>query len=143
MDETADLMGQAVMALADRLATTTRSASGLGDTAAIALLAVVRSPSEPVEALAARLKLTAAGATRVLDRLEARHLVRRTRTGADGRSRLVEPTTEGRRLAYRIEEARTAELLGALQPIAPAESAMIGRTLAHMLAAINKADEQT
>lgn len=139
MEETADLLGQAVMVLADRLGDATRSASGLGDTAARALLAVVRCPSEPVEALAERLKLTAAGATRVLDRLEARHLARRTRTGADGRSRLVEPTTDGRRLAFRIEEARHAELTRALRSIASAESAALASALAQMLAAVNEA----
>lgn len=137
MDETFELLGRAVEELAQRLAAITRITSGVGDTAALALLAVVRHPGEPVEALAARLRLTAAGTTRVLDRLEARYLVRRTRTGADGRSRLVEPTTEGRRLALRIEQARRGVMMHVLRPVAPAESAGLGQTLAHMLAAVN------
>lgn len=143
MDETAELLGQAVAVLAEKLADATRSASDLGDTAASALLTVVRCPGEPVDALAVHLRLTPAGATRVLHGLQARHLVRRMRTGTDGRSRLVEPTTQGRRLAFGIKQARHAELTRALHTVAPNESADLARLLARVLAAVNKEASRT
>lgn len=124
-------------ALSDRVAAAVVGTSGLGQTAAEGLLTVCNHPGEPVEALASRLALTPAGATRLLDRLERKHLIRRKRAAGDGRSRVVQPTVDGRRLAFQMLKVRgevTARMLAALSPV---EQAELERLLASLLAASN------
>ncbi|MGH9522359.1 MAG: MarR family winged helix-turn-helix transcriptional regulator [Terriglobales bacterium] len=55
--------------------------------------------------LAAAAEITASAITRVIEKLEARGLVRRVRGGhSDGRAAMVEITVEGRRVRGRIDE---------------------------------------
>lgn len=55
--------------------------------------------------LAAAAEITPSAMTRLIEKLEARHLVRRVRGGqSDGRAAMVEITVEGRRVRGRIDE---------------------------------------
>ncbi|MCA1834487.1 MAG: MarR family winged helix-turn-helix transcriptional regulator [Actinomycetota bacterium] len=68
--------------------------------------------------LAARLGIAESTATRLVDRLEAARLARRSSWQADRRCVMAELTPAGRKLAGELQESRRAylsELLGALQ----------------------------
>lgn len=132
-----NMVGAFATALSDRVADAIAGSSGLGQTAAEGLIAVCNHPGEAVEALAARLMLTPTGATRLLDGLERKHLVRRTVAAGDKRSRCVQPTTHGRRLAFEMFRARRSVIEHVLVPLSPAKQAELGNLLERLLAALS------
>ena len=83
-----------------------------------ALIALSKAELRMTE-LATRLGLAESTATRMVDRLDAAGLVRRTTAKPDRRSVLVELTAAGRRMAAEIEASRRefmSEVLGTLEP---------------------------
>src|SRR5205814_1951922 len=87
-----------------------------------------------IGALAERLQLRHHSAVELVDRMEARRLVRRFHAGADRRQVLVRLTPRGKRMLPRLSLAHRAELrsvspsgnrLGALVVLVPAAGALV------------------
>ena len=77
---------------------------GITSLAAFNVLAVVDGDPSPIgpSVIAGRMMVTRATMTGLLDSLEARGLIERRPSGADGRQRLVQLTPEGRRITRRL-----------------------------------------
>ncbi|MCC7150546.1 MAG: MarR family transcriptional regulator [Rubrivivax sp.] len=94
------------------------------------VLLLANGPLTPRQ-LARSVMLTAPTLTMLLDRLEARGLLRRERNPQDGRSQHIVLTPKGRRLAQDgSAAARTME--DSLQQLTPAEHAMLIELLARV-----------
>jgi DNA-binding MarR family transcriptional regulator len=85
--------------------------------------------------IAQQLGVNPSNATRVVDRLEQRGLVGRSRSDADGRAVSVSITSAGRRLLDVITEHRRREIADVLQQLSPVEAG----TVVAALAAFNQA----
>lgn len=101
-----------------------------------ALHHICASPIRPTS-LAAKLDVTPAAATQLIDRLESRRLVRRTADPSDRRATVVRLTTEGARLYRRTSgevHATLVEIVSAMSPVGLAAlrrgSEDLGRVLA-------------
>lgn len=91
-------------------------AAGLEPQQHQALLAVKglpKSKSATVGVLAERLQIQPHSAVELIDRLEARGLVRRARSTADRREVLLRPTVQGERLLRELSRSHRAELRSA------------------------------
>lgn len=135
-DRTNNLLGALAVALGDAMRAAVEDASGHGLSASAALATAAAYPGEPVDSLRRTLGLSAAGATRLVDGLQARGLVERRSGSGDGRSRAVVLTEAGRERADRVLEARHAVLSRALTPLSEAERSELARMLAAMLTAL-------
>lgn len=91
----------------------------------------------PVRAtdLTRRLGLTPSGGTELIDRLERRHLVKRSENPADRRSVLVALTVSGHRLATSAHAARRAELRRLARAMPPERQERLKSELEELLAA--------
>lgn len=107
-------------ALLDQVVVRPLSAHGLSR-AEFDVLIALQAAGEPHKLrpsdLASRLLLTSGGTSNILRRLEERNLLRRTPGPADGRSRDVELTDQGLRLAIDAGEDLTRALSRFLAPI--------------------------
>jgi DNA-binding MarR family transcriptional regulator len=132
-EQAANLLGALVLALSDRLEGAVTEAAGLAESDAIALSALDQFLDSPrVDLLAQVLGLSPSGAVRLVDRLEAVGLARRT-TGADARVTVVEPTTAGRERAQAVTRARRELMEQALAALAPSEQLQLGELAGRML----------
>ncbi|MCE9673733.1 MarR family transcriptional regulator [Myxococcus stipitatus] len=77
--------------------------------------------------------------TGIMDRLEARGLVRRTRLPADRRTVLNELTPRGRTLYVGIKDRMVAALAGFVATMSADEEATVFRLMGRLLAAVNPA----
>ncbi|WP_119272798.1 MarR family winged helix-turn-helix transcriptional regulator [Taklimakanibacter deserti] len=139
---TGNLVGALVIALGDALRVDLETASGRGISACAALATALAYPGESVDALRRTLGLSAAGATRLVDGLQADKLVERRAELEDGRSRAVVLTDAGRKQAKAVLAARRAVLARALAPLSKRERGELARMLNVMLAALTP-DRQT
>ncbi len=73
------------------------------------------------------------GITQIVDRLEARGLLERSRDSADGRRVVVGLTTEGHRLGEVASERYRDARASVLGPLDPAETAEIDRSVSRLL----------
>ena len=135
-DRTVNLLGALALALADALRAGVEGASHQGFTGSAALATVAAFPGEPLDNLGRILKLSAAGTSRLVDRLVAAGLMVRQTTGADGRSRAVNLTRAGAKRADRMLAARRSALQCALAPLSPGDRDALGRLLEIMLRAL-------
>src|SRR4051794_4492259 len=102
-----NVVGAMVVAVGDRLRDATEEAAGLGGALPAALVCLHEfAGGGPIDALAATLRVTHSRAVRVVDRLVAEGLARRTAGERDRRVVLVELTPAGRRAAARVMAAR-------------------------------------
>ncbi|CAM3516888.1 MarR family winged helix-turn-helix transcriptional regulator [Nocardioides zeicaulis] len=79
-----------------------------------------------VGALADDLGVNQSNASRIVDRLAAQGLVRRTRDEDDGRAWLVELTPEGRGVLATVQEHRRAALLEVVRRLPDGAGALVG-----------------
>src|SRR5687768_14647348 len=114
---TSNLLGALVVALGDATRTSVEKASGHGVTASAALATALAYPGMSVDALRRTLGLSAAGATRLVDGLQADGLVERRASLGDRRSRAVVVTDAGRKSARRVLDARRRVHSRALAPL--------------------------
>lgn len=135
-DRTGNLVGALAIALGDALRLDLENASGRGITACAALATAFAYPGETVDALRRTLGLSAAGATRLVDGLQADKLVERRAELEDGRSRAVVLTEAGRKQARAVLAARRAVLSRAMAPLSKRERGELARMLNVMLAAL-------
>jgi DNA-binding MarR family transcriptional regulator len=131
--QAANLLGALALTLSDRLEGAITGAAGLAETDAIALSALHHFLESPrVDLLAQVLGLSSSGAVRLLDRLEAAGLVRRT-TAGDGRVTAVALTASGRRKAQAVTQARSELMEQTLRALTPSERRQFGELAGKLL----------
>lgn len=132
-EQAANLLGALVLALSDRLEGAVTEAAGLAESDAIALSALHHFLDSPrVDLLAQVLGLSPSGTVRLVDRLEAAGLARRS-TGADGRVTVVELTAAGRDRAQAVTRARGELMEQALGGLAESERVQLGELAGRVL----------
>jgi len=82
------------------------------------------------------------GITQIVDRLEARGLLERSRDPADGRRVVVGLTPEGHRLGELASERYRAGRAAVLGPLEDAEAGEIDRSISRLLELLDAAAEQ-
>jgi MarR family transcriptional regulator, negative regulator of the multidrug operon emrRAB len=135
-DRTGNLLGALVVALGDAMRASVELASGRGVTASAALATAQFSPGKSVDALRRTLGLSAAGATRLVDKLQADGLVERRAGLDDGRERAVLLTDAGAACADKVLEARRVVHARALAALSTEERNLFARMLDTMLTAL-------
>lgn len=135
LDRQANIVGALALVLHDRMLVALSAVTdGQAETGAAALSALHHFLDRPsIDLLRQVLGLTPSGTVRLVDRLTAAGLVTRE-PGADGRSRTVMLTDEGRQVAERLSTARADVLRTALAGLAPDERAEFERLAGLILA---------
>ncbi len=130
------MLGALVLALTDRMAGAVTAVSGLARNDAVALSALHHFLEAPrIDRLADVLGLTSSGTVRLVDRLEAAGLVRRS-AGEDSRATTVALTAAGRRRARQISDARAEALENALAALGAADRANFTRLAGEVVAGL-------
>jgi MarR family transcriptional regulator, negative regulator of the multidrug operon emrRAB len=135
-ERTTNLLAALVVALGDAMRASVELASGHGVTASAALATALFSPGQSVDALRRTLGLSAAGATRLVDKLQADGLVERRAGLDDGRERAVLLTEAGAACADKVLAARRAVHARALAALSTEERNLFARMLDAMLTAL-------
>lgn len=124
-----NVLGALALVVADQTSAAIAAASGQSASAAAALSALDQFLDRPsLDQLRQVLGLTPSGVVRLVDRLVAAKLVTRG-PGADGRSRSVALTAQGRRTATRIAAARAGVLRPLLQRLTADQRATLSPVL--------------
>jgi MarR family transcriptional regulator, 2-MHQ and catechol-resistance regulon repressor len=113
--------------------------AGLGDSDFRVLETLFHQGPLPVNAIGEMIDLTTGSITTAVDRMEARWLVVRKYHPTDGRFRIVELTTKGRRLIEKACTQLTTEMEEAFASLSQTER----RTLIEMLKSVVPCDEET
>jgi len=135
-NRTNNLLGALVVALGDAMRTNIESASGQGVTAAAALATAFAFPGRSVDHLRKIVGLSAAGTTRLVDKLQADGLIERRASLDDGRSRAVLLTKAGSKNADAVLKARRSVYSRALAALSTRERRQLERMLDTMLTAL-------
>jgi DNA-binding MarR family transcriptional regulator len=132
-----NLLGALALAVSDRLRAATEGEEDDGLTASepAALVTLAHYPDQSVVNLGRTLGLTHSGAVRLVDRLEADGLLRRT-TGGPGRMLALRLTGAGRRAAQRALARREAALGQIVRLLDPGDVATLERLAARLLAGL-------
>src|SRR5215217_2348677 len=132
---TLNVLGAAVDVLARELkAVETTAAGGPGGRAAALTALAAFCSGSPIQRLAHSLGLSHSRTVRLVDRLEAEHLVTRTRDDDNRRNVHVSLTASGRQLAESITAARLESLRPDLETLDRADRAALERISAMILA---------
>jgi MarR family transcriptional regulator, negative regulator of the multidrug operon emrRAB len=132
---TANLLGAFALTLADRTGAAVHAGAGVSGSDAAALITLRNyAEGEPLDLLRRALALSQPGVVRLADRLERRGLVKRRRSGRDGRSVGLVLTATGRRAADAGLAARAHAIDAALDALEPDERGALGGMLERMLA---------
>ncbi len=97
---------------------------------------------DTVAALARESQVNCGSMTRMLDRLEAKGLLRRRRSEADRRVVHLELTAKGREVAQAIRPVAVEELEHYLEGFTPAEVSLLTQLLGRMLANGRRMDDE-
>ena len=103
---------------------------GLGFTQLAALYAVGGTQTLTIADLAEQVGRSQSAASRLVEGLVRRGLVRRVEEVADRRQRTLELTADGRALLAQIDRDRAEEFLSIVRPLPPAERALIAMGVA-------------
>jgi DNA-binding MarR family transcriptional regulator len=132
----ANVLGALALLIADQTAAAVAAAAGGSGSAAAALSALHHFLDRPtIDMLRQVLGLTPSGAVRLVDRLAEAGLVSRG-PGADGRSRTVSLTPDGRRAAARVTSARAAVLDRALDGLSAGDRRTLNLLLGQVMAGL-------
>lgn len=131
-----NLLGALVVALADAMRIDIESVSGQGVTAAAALATVLAFPDRPIDHLRKIVGLSAAGTTRLVDKLQADGLIERRASLDDGRARAVLLTAAGAKSAEAVLEARRLVFSRALAVLSAHQQEQLADMLDAMLTAL-------
>ena len=131
-----NLLGALVVALADAMRIDIENASGQGATAAAALATVLAFPDRSIDHLRKIVGLSAAGTTRLIDRLQADGLIERRASLDDGRSRAVLLTAAGVESAEVVLAARRSVFSRALAVLSVRQQEQLEDMLGAMLTAL-------
>lgn len=129
---TANLLGTAALAIADRLEAAMTEAVGAGASAPAALVTLISEPGIGVSRLGGFIGLSQPAAARLVAALVDRGLIER-RDGPDGRTQALYASAKGRAAvadALAAREQVTADLVAGL---APEDAARLSRVLEAML----------
>jgi DNA-binding MarR family transcriptional regulator len=129
-----NLLGAFALALGDAQLRAAREASGLGDTAASALVALGSWSGEPIGTLARIIGVTHSVAVRLVDQLAAQGLVERL-AGRDRREVALRLTRSGERQRLAILKARARAINALVDAIAPRHHALLHEAVTAMLVA--------
>jgi MarR family transcriptional repressor of emrRAB len=133
---TANLLGALALTLTDRADAAVRDGAGVAGSDAAALVTLRNyAEGEPLDLLRRALALSHPGVVRVADRLEARGLVERRRSDADGRAVALRLTPAGRRAADEALAARGEAIAAALGALDARERRALEGMLERMLGA--------
>lgn len=141
-NRTANLLGALALAMTDEFYSAIRKQARGGPSEAAALVEIATWPDETIDSLARTLRLSAAGTTRLVDRLVQEGLVRRDISDADRRARTLSATEAGHTRAATILAARGEVLDRALSPLESQDLNALEQLLEHMLAALTS-DRET
>jgi MarR family transcriptional repressor of emrRAB len=134
IDAGTNRIGALAVALGDRLRAATEEAADMPASYPAALSALrTWAGGRTVDVLADGLRVSHSRAVRVVDRLESDGLARRVPYAGDRRAVGIELTASGRRLADRVQAARTAALDDALAGLSRGERAELGALAARVL----------
>jgi DNA-binding MarR family transcriptional regulator len=128
---TANLLGAAALAVTDRVLAGARRKVGVSASGAAALVVASASPGLSVTELGHRVGLSQSAAARMVDSLERSGLVERR--PRQGREVAVKLTSEGRRAARALLEARGAGLSGLLEVLSADEQEQLADLLGKLL----------
>jgi MarR family transcriptional regulator, 2-MHQ and catechol-resistance regulon repressor len=106
---------------------------GLGDSDFRVLETLFHQGALPVNAIGERIDLTTGSITTAVDRMEAKWLVVRKLHPSDGRIRLVELTSKGRRLIEKACNQLTAEMDAAFATLSQAERRALVESLTRVV----------
>jgi DNA-binding MarR family transcriptional regulator len=120
----ANLLGAVSLATADRISASAEESLGLGGQTAPALVLIAMSPRVTIKSLAGRLKLSHAGAVRMVDRLEEEDLVKRVPSEDRREVRLV-LTRKGAAAHDRLRSARRNVLADVISALTAAQKAAL------------------
>lgn len=101
-----NLLGVFTTTIATSIDQKVAEVGGGGINAATALVTIRNHPDDSIDVLRRILNLTHSGAVRLINRLEADHLVERQKHSNDGRSVAIRLTAEGQKHADSILDAR-------------------------------------
>jgi MarR family transcriptional repressor of emrRAB len=131
-----NLLGSVALAVTDRVRAAAERGAAHGGSAPAALVSLAGYlDGSPIDAVRGPLGLTHSATVRVVDRLVAAGLARRS-VGTDRRSVAVELTPAGRRAAAEAVRARREALEEALAGLDPGERAELARLHAKVLATL-------
>jgi DNA-binding MarR family transcriptional regulator len=128
---TANLLGAAALAVADRVLAGAHRRVGVSASGAAALAVASAGSGLSVTELGRRVGLSQSAAARMVDSLEQSRLVERR--PRQGREVAVELTSDGRRAAHRLLEARGAGLSGLIEVLSPHEQEQLADLLGKLL----------
>jgi DNA-binding MarR family transcriptional regulator len=112
---------------------------GRAASAPAALVTLAHAPGSSIDSLRSALGLTHSGAVRLVDRLEADGLVRRSRDG--GRAVAVDLTARGRRALAAVEQTRLTAADELVAPLDAAARWQLEQLLQRILAAQSQSDD--
>jgi MarR family transcriptional regulator, negative regulator of the multidrug operon emrRAB len=138
-----NLLGAAVLALADETSRAIEEAAGQGGSAPAAIVQLADHPGLTVDGLRRRINLTHPAAVRLLDRLASRGLVRRSPGPKDARTTVVTLTEDGEATAAAIRAARGAVLRRAVGGVPAEELERFEAALDHLLHALPRSQDDT
>jgi DNA-binding MarR family transcriptional regulator len=133
----ANLLGALVVALHDELESATTEAAAHGAAYPAALATMLGEPGLTIEQLRQILGLSHSGTVRLLDALEAEASVER-RSGRDARSVALQLTSQGKRRARAVLDARNRALEPALGALTAAERAQLVRLTEKLLGSLTR-----
>ncbi len=141
-----DLVDAFVAASRALVAVAARSLADLGEDVTLAqyralVVLHTRGPKRPAD-LAGLLEVTPSTASRMVERLVRKRLVRRTRSARDRRTVKVHLTESGQRLVEQVTDRRRAEIEGILEQMPARGRKTVTAALRSFAAAAGEAPEQ-
>jgi DNA-binding MarR family transcriptional regulator len=132
---TANLLGALSQTVVDGQIASIGSATGLGESAAAALVTIGHAPGESIDFLRRVLRRSHSSVVRLVAELERRGLARKG-TGKDARAVTLELTAKGRRTTRELLAQRRRVLEQCLAELSAEEQRLIDRVLAKLLGAL-------
>ena len=129
----ANLLGAASLGISDRVAEAAEASTGLGGETAPALVLIGMTPRVTIKLLAERLRLSHAGAVRLVDRLEKAGLVRRE-SSEDKREVRLAMTRKGHAAHERLRRARQDTIKTIVSTLSAAQRAALEPILTSLVA---------
>jgi DNA-binding MarR family transcriptional regulator len=127
-----NLLGAVCLSMADKMEEAATEAAGLEGRAAAALVLVGMAPGMTIKQLAERLRLSHAGAVRLVQRLDGGQLLKREGSH-DRREVRLSLSRKGGAAVERIRAARGRALSEAASALSGKESAMLGLALVKLM----------
>lgn len=134
-DRLSQLLGALSLSASDRVRSSVDASLGRAGAHAAALVHLDAYPGDSVQALADVLSVSQPAAVKVVNRLAGDGLLDR-RPGADGRTRALHLTAEGRAAAGRVLADRSAQLDGVLEVLDRDERERLEPLLEKLVAAL-------